>query len=156
MDLLEFEPRTSTQNILDFIILDNLIASYKLPCILDLKMGTQLWFESDSEDKKRGHEEKSRRTTSKSMGIRLQGLQLYSQSKATWSYKDKYHGRDFDAQKLSETVKKFIKEAPRSIRRNIAHVIRIKLLELRYTFERNVFNLCSLVSFVCRIKNLNP
>ena len=119
-------------------------------------MGTQLWFESDSEDKKRGHEEKSRRTTSKSMGIRLQGLQLYSQSKATWSYKDKYHGRDFDAQKLSETVKKFIKEAPRSIRRNIAHVIRIKLLELRYTFERNVFNLCSLVSFVCRIKNLNP
>ena len=116
---------------IDFIILDNLIASYKLPCILDLKMGTQLWFESDSEAKKRGHEEKSRRTTSKSMGIRLQGLQLYSQSKATWSYKDKYHGRDFDAQKLSETVKKFIKESPRSIRHNIAHVIRIKLLELR-------------------------
>ena len=54
---------------LDFIILDNLIASYKLPCILDLKMGTQLWFKSDSEDKKQRHEEKSRRTTSKSMGI---------------------------------------------------------------------------------------
>ena len=55
--------------ILDFIILDNLIASYKLPCILDLKLGTQLWFDTDSEDKKRRHEEKSRRTTSKSMGI---------------------------------------------------------------------------------------
>jgi len=119
----------------DFIILDNLIASYKLPCILDLKMGTQLWFESDSEDKKRGHEEKSRRTTSASMGIRLQGLQLYSQSKNAWSYKDKYHGRDFDSQKLADTVKKFIREAPRNIRRNIAHVIRIKLIELRRIIE---------------------
>ena len=103
-------------------------------------MGTQLWFESDSEDKKRGHEEKSRRTTSASMGIRLQGLQLYSQSKNAWSYKDKYHGRDFDSQKLADTVKKFIREAPRNIRRNIAHVIRIKLIELRFVSSVFHFN----------------
>ena len=121
-------------NILDFIVLDNVIASYKLPCILDLKMGTQIWYPGDSEGKKRRHEEKSSRTTSKSMGLRLQGLQLYNSSKSSWSYKNKYHGRDFDNQKLIETVQKFINEAPQPIRNNIAQVIKIKLYELRWVF----------------------
>ena len=115
-------------------MLDNVIASYKLPCILDLKMGTQIWYPGDSEGKKRRHEEKSSRTTSKSMGLRLQGLQLYNSSKSSWSYKNKYHGRDFDNQKLIETVQKFINEAPQPIRNNIAQVIKIKLYELRLVF----------------------
>jgi len=119
----------------DFIVLDNVIASYKLPCILDLKMGTQIWYPGDSEGKKRRHEEKSSRTTSKSMGLRLQGLQLYNSSKSSWSYKNKYHGRDFDNQKLIETVQKFINEAPQPIRNNIAQVIKIKLYELRKIIE---------------------
>ena len=123
-------------NILDFIVLDNVIASYKLPCILDLKMGTQIWYPGDSEGKKRRHEEKSSRTTSKSMGLRLQGLQLYNSSKSSWSYKNKYHGRDFDNQKLIETVQKFINEAPQPIRNNIAQVIKIKLYELRLVFYK--------------------
>ena len=94
-------------------------------------MGTQIWYPGDSEGKKRRHEEKSSRTTSKSMGLRLQGLQLYNSSKSSWSYKNKYHGRDFDNQKLIETVQKFINEAPQPIRNNIAQVIKIKLYELR-------------------------
>ena len=118
-------------------MLDNVIASYKLPCILDLKMGTQIWYPGDSEGKKRRHEEKSSRTTSKSMGLRLQGLQLYNSSKSSWSYKNKYHGRDFDNQKLIETVQKFINEAPQPIRNNIAQVIKIKLYELRLVFIKN-------------------
>ena len=113
-----------------------MIASYKLPCILDLKMGTQIWYPGDSEGKKRRHEEKSSRTTSKSMGLRLQGLQLYNSSKSSWSYKNKYHGRDFDNQKLIETVQKFINEAPQPIRNNIAQVIKIKLYELRLVFYK--------------------
>ena len=68
------------------------------------------------------------------MGLRLQGLQLYNSSKSSWSYKNKYHGRDFDNQKLIETVQKFINEAPQPIRNNIAQVIKIKLYELRWVF----------------------
>ena len=127
-------------NILDFIVLDNVIASYKLPCILDLNMGTQIWYPGDSEGKKRRHEEKSSRTTSKSMGLRLQGLQLYNSSKSSWSYKNKYHGRDFDNQKLIETVQKFINEAPQPIRNNIAQVIKIKLYELRLVFYKKILS----------------
>jgi len=119
----------------EFIVLDNVIASYKLPCILDLKMGTQLWYPYDSERKKKNHEKKSTRTTTKSMGLRLQGLQLYNPTKSSWSYKNKYHGRDFDKQKLIDTVEKFIFEAPKPIRHHIAQIIQFKLSELRKLIE---------------------
>lgn len=58
------------------VILEDLLSKYKRPNVLDIKLGTQLWDDKSSEDKKRRMEEASRNTTSFETGIRLTGWRV--------------------------------------------------------------------------------
>ena len=60
----------------EFIMLENLVAPYRFPCVMDLKMGTSHRSPDASEAKKRLLEERWLASTSASLGFRMCGIQV--------------------------------------------------------------------------------
>lgn len=58
------------------LILQNLSHTFTKPNILDIKLGTILYEQSASDEKKKRMEETARRTTSAETGVRLTGFQV--------------------------------------------------------------------------------
>ena len=58
------------------IVLENLTSGYDKPNVCDIKLGTQLWDEDASEEKRQRMEKAAANTTSGSHGIRLTGWQV--------------------------------------------------------------------------------
>jgi len=52
------------------------VSRFKKPCVLDLKMGTQVHGDYDDEKKKRQHKKKCATTTTMQLGVRLAGMQV--------------------------------------------------------------------------------
>ncbi|CAI2162128.1 5756_t:CDS:2 [Funneliformis geosporum] len=67
-------------NVTGAICIKNLLFSFKKPCIMDLKLGTQLWGEDADEPKRQKMIQKAKITTSSSIGIRIVGFQVYQRS----------------------------------------------------------------------------
>ena len=63
---------------LDFLLLENIVAKYKYPCILDIKMGTQQHGDDANEHKKKVQTLKCQMSTSSKIGSRLCGMQVRS------------------------------------------------------------------------------
>ena len=57
-------------------MLENLACQFKLPCILDLKMGQRQHGDDVSEAKKQRHIKKCLQTTSHNLGFRVCGMQV--------------------------------------------------------------------------------
>lgn len=57
-------------------MLENLVANFEYPCIIDLKMGTRLHDDNATETKKQSHESKVNETTSGALGLRITGIQV--------------------------------------------------------------------------------
>lgn len=60
----------------DFLLLENVAARFRHPCILDLKMGKRQHAEIDSDKKRQSKIEKCQLSTSSTLGVRLCGMQV--------------------------------------------------------------------------------
>jgi inositol-hexakisphosphate kinase len=70
-----------------------MVAKYKYPCILDIKMGTQQHGDDASEQKKQLQTLKCQMSTSGKIGSRLCGMQVYQVNTRKYICFDKYEGR---------------------------------------------------------------
>jgi len=99
------------------IVLSNIAYGFQRPCILDLKLGAQLWDEGASLEKRARLDEVSNRTTSRDLGFRVAGMRVYKGLAAIgtdpainqegYRVYDKYYGRIFTKDNVIDAIKAY-------------------------------------------------
>ncbi|KJH53532.1 inositol-pentakisphosphate 2-kinase [Dictyocaulus viviparus] len=109
-----------------FILLNNVVATFSRPCVLDLKIGTRQHGDDASESKRRRQLRKCRDSTSATLGVRMVGMQLYEfRTKVeslivffificilcikSYTFVDKQEGRRMDATQFRSYLQKFVR-----------------------------------------------
>ena len=99
-------PATHNRN--TSIVLQNLTYGFDKACVLDIKLGAQLWDDEAPQEKRDRLDAVSNTTTSRSLGLRIAGMKVWK-GEAAGGYKvfDKHYGRTFTADNCLEAVKEY-------------------------------------------------
>ncbi|XP_030632923.1 inositol hexakisphosphate kinase 2b [Chanos chanos] len=117
-----------------FILLENLTWRYRVPCVLDLKMGTRQHGDDASEEKKANQIRKCQQSTSATIGVRLCGMQVYHSATGQLIFMNKYLGRKLSLAGFKEALVQFFSDG-RVVRRELLSPVLRRLREMRDVLE---------------------
>ncbi|KAJ6516179.1 hypothetical protein C8R45DRAFT_234751 [Mycena sanguinolenta] len=125
----ELDPGVTRQT--HFILMEDLTGRLKHPCVMDLKMGTRQYGLDATPAKKKSQRKKCDRTTSRSLGVRVCGMQVWNQVTESYVAQDKYMGRDVRPEAFPSVLASFLHDGERLL----AHQIPV-LLQKLYALAR--------------------
>ncbi|KAK7061478.1 kinase [Favolaschia claudopus] len=107
----ELDPGVTRQN--HFILMEDLTGRLKHPCVMDLKMGTRQYGLDATPAKKKSQRKKCDRTTSRSLGVRVCGMQVWNHLTQSYVTQDKYMGRDVRPEAFPSVLASFLHDGER-------------------------------------------
>ncbi|KAH8924572.1 SAICAR synthase-like protein [Atractiella rhizophila] len=121
-ELLSFIPQYL--GVLRFLLMEDLTGSLKSPCVLDLKMGTRQYGIFATPEKRKSQIKKCDKSTSRELGVRLCGMQVFDATANKYVFHDKYWGRKVSLPEFPHALASFIHDGSKLLVHHIPVIIR--------------------------------
>lgn len=127
----DIDGTNTTEESLEYLVMEDLTNFYQKPFIIDLKMGTRQYGINSSSEKIKRQQIKCKKSTSRQLGVRLCGLQLWQDSQQV--ILDKYYGRKLDESQFLNDLFKFLD--PQDTVQQILHKTKVIIRELQKLYH---------------------